>query len=258
MDATTVRQVSERATRVLAPNAGPMTLDGTNTYVLREGTDVVVVDPGPDDAGHLGRVLEVATADGGRVALVVLTHHHRDHTAGADALAERTGAPVRGAGRGEPFADGERLAAGALGLTVLTTPGHTADSVCLLLPADGLLLTGDTVLGRGSTVLAWPDGDVTAYLATLDRLLALARSHEVVAIAPGHGPHVDEPAATLENIRTHRNARLAEVRAAVAAGARTPEDVVRRVYGDVDPALESAAGQSARAQLAHLGIVPRT
>jgi glyoxylase-like metal-dependent hydrolase (beta-lactamase superfamily II) len=198
-------------------------------------------------------VAELATADGGRVALVLLTHGHADHVAGAPAFAARTGAPVRGAGHGQ-LRDGEPLDVGGLAVEVLATPGHTADSVSLLVPADRVLLTGDTVLGRGSTVLAWPDGDVGAYLATLERLLVLARDGRVAAIAPGHGPQVTRPAHVLESYRTHRNARLAEVRAAVAGGARTTADVLRTVYGDVGPGLAGAAGQSVRVQLRHLGV----
>jgi len=234
-----------------------MTLEGTNTWLLREpgGTDVAVVDPGPDDRGHLDRVLEAARSDGGRVAVVLLTHHHLDHTGAADALAAEAGVPVHGAGRG-PLDDGGRLEVGGLAVQVLATPGHTADSVSFLLPDEGLLLTGDTVLGRGTTVLAWPDGTVSDYLRTLDRLLPLVREGRVTRLAPGHGPPVEDPAAVLEALREHRVERLREVRAAVQGGADGLDEVVTAVYGPhLGADRRRAAALSVRAQLDHLGIV---
>lgn len=249
-------RLSGRATCVLAPNPGVMTLEGTNTWLLREpgSRDVVVVDPGPDNPGHVARVLESATSDGGRVAVVLLTHHHRDHAGAVGALAAQTGAPVRGAGHG-PLADGERLDAGGLAVQVLTTPGHTADSVSFLLPEEGLLLTGDTVLGRGTTVLAWPDGTVADYLRTLDELLRLAQEGRVTRLAPGHGPAVDDPAGALAALRQHRVERLQEVHAAVQGGAEDVDEVVTAVYGPhLGADRRRAAAMSVRAQLDHLAI----
>lgn len=251
------------ARRVLAPNPGPMTLEGTSTWVLGLGGGAVVVDPGPDDEGHLRRVLDVADGLGG-TRLVVLTHHHDDHRAGAPRLAGLAGAPVRaadadlqgGAARGTPgLADGDELDLPGARLVVVAAPGHTRDSVCLLLEAPGgapVLLTGDTVLGRGTSVVAHPDGDLGRYLATLDRLSALVDDRGVVALLPGHGPVVDRPAEVLAALAAHRRARLEEVRAAVRAGASTPAAVVARVYPDLDAALRPAAERSSAAALALL------
>src|SRR6185437_13125295 len=169
--------VSDRATCVLAPNPGPMTLDGTNTWVLAEpgSQDCVVVDPGPLDERHLAAVLEHVASRGLRVGTTLLTHGHADHAESAARFADLTGAPVRALGRGaDDLGDGDRVVLGDLELTVVATPGHTGDSLCFLVPADGTLLTGDTVLGRGTTVVAWPDGELAAYLASLERLERMA------------------------------------------------------------------------------------
>lgn len=241
----------DSARAVLAPNAGPMTLEGTNTWVLRApGTrQGVVIDPGPADAdAHLA----AAHAAAGEVALTLLTHHHRDHTGAVERWRELTGSPVRGAGRGAPLTDGEVLEIAGLTVETLHTPGHTRDSVCFLLP-DGLLLTGDTVLGRGSSVVPWPEGDLADYLASLDRLIDLTRAGRVRRLAPGHGPVVDEPLPLLEQLRRHRHERLDQVRGALAGGSRSAGDVVRAVYGDLDETLARAAESTVRAALVYLG-----
>ncbi len=243
---------------LLAPNPGPMTLDGTNTWIIGDpySAAAVVVDPGPADPGHLADILEVA---GGRIAVILLTHRHRDHTAGAAALAASSGCTVRAA---DPvfrigaagLSDGDQIDAGEHRLEVIVTPGHTDDSVSLLLTGQGAsrLLTGDTVLGRGTTVIAAPDGDLAAYLRSLDRLLELVERREVSQLLPGHGPVVDRPGEVLEGYRRHRYERLAQVREAVRAGAVTADDVVQRVYADVDRSLWPAAAQSVQAQLRYL------
>lgn len=245
---------SARATCVLAPNGGPMTLEGTNTWVLREpgSAEAVVVDPGPLDEAHLDRVRAAAEHDGGRVALVLLTHHHADHADAAEHLAALTGAVLRGAGRDQP-ADGETLTAGGLRAEVLATPGHTADSLCVLLPAEGLLLTGDTILGRGSTIVSWPDGDLGSYLTSLERLAGLAEEGSVQRIAPGHGALVTAPATAVRTLLRHRHDRLDQVRAALAAGASGVDAVLEAVYGPVDRRLAFAARTTVQAQLAYLG-----
>src|SRR3954471_2143866 len=252
---STLEQATTRALRLLAPNPGPMTLDGTNTWVLREPGDdrCVIVDPGPLDDGHLRRL-----ADHGPVAMIVLTHGHFDHAEGAPRLHELTGAPV--VARDERLCidasplqpDERRAVAGVEWLTVLT-PGHSSDSVCLMLGADRALLTGDTVLGRGTTVVAHPDGQLADYLDSLRRLRDLADA-DLDVLLPGHGPVLDAPVAVLEYYLAHREERLLQVRAAVDAGATTPMQVVERVYADVDPVLWPAAEKSGRAQLDYLGV----
>jgi glyoxylase-like metal-dependent hydrolase (beta-lactamase superfamily II) len=256
----------ERGTCVLAPNPGIMTLDGTNTWVLREpgARRSVVVDPGPSLVEHLDAVAEAA----GDVAVVLLTHHHADHAEAAREFAERVGAGVRALDPAyrlgsEGLVDGDVVEVDGLEVRVVGTPGHTGDSLSFLLPADGAVLTGDTVLGRGTTVVAHPDGKLGAYLESIDRLHALAESREVDRIWPGHGPVIDDALAVLTYYRSHRRERLAQVEAAldqlgetpaVAGAANTlPRRVVEIVYADVDPVLWGAAELSVRAQLAYLG-----
>ncbi len=251
--------VSARARVVLASNASPMTLDGTNTWVLAEpgARSVVVVDPGPDDPAHLQAVLDSVAAADQRVAVVLLTHRHPDHAEGARAFAELAGAPVRALDPtlrlgSEGLGGGQTVHVEGLDVRVVATPGHTADSLSFLLPADGSLLTGDTVLGRGWTVVAWPDGRLDAYLDSLRVLADLAAAGSVQRVLPGHGPVVEDPAAVVEQYRTHRLERLSQVRRAVAQGAATPAEVVATVYADVDRALWPAAELSVRAQLDYL------
>jgi glyoxylase-like metal-dependent hydrolase (beta-lactamase superfamily II) len=255
----------ERAFCVLAPNPGPMTLDGTNTWVLREpgGDLALVVDPGPQDEGHLGRVLAAVHATGARVAEVLLTHGHLDHSEGAVRFAELCGGSVRVRALdpayrlgSEGLGEGDVVGAGELVVRVVGTPGHTSDSLSFLVPADGAVLTGDTVLGRGSTVVAHPDGQLAAYLESLDRLHDLAEVGAVTSILPGHGPVLPDAMAAIEAYQEHRAERLEQVRGALAAGARSPRDVVERVYADVDPALWPAAELSVRAQLDYLAAQP--
>ena len=243
------------ATLIRADNPSPMTLEGTNTFVLDTGVGtVVVVDPGPLDEDHLAEV-----ADGRAVAFALLTHGHPDHAEGAPRFASIAGCDVyardpreRVGEQGPELADGEVLDLGGLTLTVLATPGHTSDSVSFLvrhpLDREGLLLTGDTILGRGTTVVAHPDGRLGPYLDSLVRLSQLQR----VILGPGHGPvRPDAPAVARDYLR-HRAERLEQVRQALAAGDTTPGEVVARVYADVDRSLWPAAELSVRAQLDYL------
>ncbi len=245
---------------VLAPNPGPMTLDGTNTWLLGPdgARDLAVVDPGPLDEGHLQAVLDRVVVRGARVATVLLTHGHPDHSAGARRFAELSGAPVRAldpAHRlgGQGLAGGDEVVTGELRIRVLSTPGHSGDSLCFVLP-DGGVLTGDTVLGRGTTVVAHPDGRLDDYLASLNRLVDLAESGTLGHVLPGHGAPLDRPLDVLRYYLRHRAERLDQVRAAVNAGATTPHEVVAHVYADVDRALWPAAELSVRAQLQYLGV----
>jgi glyoxylase-like metal-dependent hydrolase (beta-lactamase superfamily II) len=252
-------QVTDRALCVLCPNPSPMTLDGTNTWVLLEpgSTDAVVIDPGPLDDGHLQAVVAAVAARGAHVAQTILTHGHADHAEGAGRFAELTGAPTRAVGRGhDDLADGDVVTAGGLELRVVATPGHTSDSLSFALPADHALLTGDTVLGRGTTVVAHPDGELAAYLASLERIAHLTGDGEVTAILPGHGPVVPDAAAMVAFYRTHRAERLEQVRQALVDGAGTAPDVVQavveRVYADVPREVWPAAAMSVAAQLDYL------
>jgi glyoxylase-like metal-dependent hydrolase (beta-lactamase superfamily II) len=242
-------------TLVRANNPSPMTLEGTNTYVLRAPGALasVVVDPGPLDESHL-----VAVGALGPVALILLTHGHPDHAEGAHVFQEMTGAPMAAV---EPrlVVDAEPLRGGATftdvgGLTVrtLATPGHTSDSVSFVVDEDvPALLAGDTILGRGSTVVAHPDGQLAPYLDSLARLRDLGP----MLLLPGHGPVRADAATLAADYLAHREQRLAQVRAAVAAGDRTAKDVVRRVYVDVDESLWPAAELSVLAQLDYLAAV---
>ena len=252
--------VTSRATCVLAPNPGAMTLEGTNTWVLMEpgATDCVVVDPGPLDEQHLQRVLAVVAGRGARVALTLLTHGHPDHAESAWRFAALTGAPVRAVGNGHDDLDArEQLTVGGLDLVVVATPGHTSDSRSFLLVADNALLTGDTILGRGTSVVAWPDGELAAYLLSLQRIEAMTGSREVTRILPGHGPTVSDAAAVVHFYREHRQDRLEQVRAAVASGMVGADAVVEVVYADVPRELWPAARLSVLAQLDYLAVSGR-
>ncbi|HYO39059.1 MAG TPA: MBL fold metallo-hydrolase [Nocardioidaceae bacterium] len=249
-----------RARCVLAPNAGVMTLDGTNTWVLREpgAGRSVVVDPGPMSRQHLDSVASYA----GEVAVVLLTHGHLDHSEAARAFAERSGCGVRALDPqhrlgGEGLSDGDVVAVDGLEVHVVATPGHTSDSLSFVVPAERAVLTGDTVLGRGTTVVAHPDGRLGAYLDSLHRLHALAEAQEIRAVWPGHGPVLDDALPVLDHYLAHRRERLEQVREALhGLGDVPPEELPRRVvesvYADVDPVLWGAAELSVRAQLDHL------
>jgi glyoxylase-like metal-dependent hydrolase (beta-lactamase superfamily II) len=247
--------VTDRTSYVLAANPGIMTLDGTNTWILREpgAARSVVVDPGPSGDEHLRSVLAAA----GEVGLVLFTHRHFDHTEALDRIVELTGAPARSTDpeftRGAaPLVDGETIDVDGLVIEVVATPGHTTDSTCFLLGAEGSLLSGDTILGRGTTVIAHPDGVLGPYLDSLAHIREMVEEGLATRILPGHGPVIDEPAQVLDFYLEHRAERLDQVRAAVDAGATTPREVVERVYRDVDEILWPAAELSVAAQLDYL------
>jgi glyoxylase-like metal-dependent hydrolase (beta-lactamase superfamily II) len=252
-------EFGERARCVLAPNPNMMTLDGTNTWVLREpgARRSVVVDPGPEIVEHLDGVAERA----GEVGVVLLTHGHLDHSEAARSFAERMGCGVRALDPrhrlgSEGLQDGDVVEVDGLEVHVVGTPGHTSDSLSFVLPAERAVLTGDTVLGRGTTVVAHPDGQLGAYLDSLHRLHALAEAQEVTTVWPGHGPVIDDALAALDHYLAHREERLAQVRAALEELAPDQPDlaraVVEKVYADVDPVLWGAAELSVRAQIAYL------
>ncbi|MFE6615534.1 MBL fold metallo-hydrolase [Amycolatopsis sp. NPDC057786] len=242
-----LRQVTPTASVLLEHNPSSMTLEGTNSWVLRGpgAAGSVVVDPGHEDIEHLTLLAET-----GAVELIVLTHHHPDHAEGAPWFAERVGAPVRAFDEslcigGKSLVDGEVIEAGGLRLSVLHTPGHTGDSICLV--SDGQILTGDTILGRGTTVLH----DLGDYLRSLRKLIRLPGGTTGL---PGHGPELPDLAATAREYLAHREERLDQVRSALEKlGAdATPRQVVEVVYADVDKALWAPAEWSVQAQLDYL------
>ena len=244
---------------ILAPNPSPMTLDGTNTWLLgaSDSPELVLVDPGPDDPAHL-RAVQTALGDrGARVGVILLTHGHVDHSAGARLFAAELNAPVRALDPthrygGEGLAAGEVVAGGDVTVDVVGTPGHSSDSLSFSIRDAGVILTGDTVLGRGTTVVAYPDGSLAEYLASLQRLRSLALASEAHLMLPGHGPTVTEPEALLDAYIAHRAERLEQVRVAIAAGAESPMDVVEQVYQPIPDAVIPAALASVRAQWDYL------
>lgn len=210
-------------TLIRADNPGYMTLEGTNTWVLDDGT---VIDPGPDDDAHIEAI--IATT---QVKRILVTHGHPDHVDALEKLTLMTGAKL-----GEVPEDLQRL----------DTPGHTADSVCYI--GRGVVFTGDTILGRGSSVVAWPDGNVADYLKSLEKLMTFSG----VPALPGHGPALPDTAQAAKWLHGHRMERLEQVKSALQRGAQTPQEVVDLVYADVEPALKWAAEWSVRAQLEYL------
>ena len=252
-------ELTETLVRVIAPNASHMTLDGTNTYVVGErGSGAAfVIDPGPDDRAHLARVRSALAGLDAECCGIVVTHHHLDHSEAARSWGAALGARVAAATKevagpdGKLLSDGDALSAGGVTLTAVPTPGHCADHLCFRLP-DGGLLSGDHILGRGTSVVAWPEGDLAAYLSSLRRVLDLGPD----ALFPGHGPELTEdPGAVISYYLDHRAWREERVLAAVeeeADLASRPADLVAKIYADVDPVLWPAAELSTRACLVKL------
>ena len=253
-------------TRVTAPNPGPFTYTGTCTYLIGDARGVAVVDPGPRSDEHLRAVLAAAP---GPVAKVLVTHTHLDHSANARALAEATGAPVLGCaphavspGDAPPaldlgadfqfrpdraLADGEAILLPSCTITAVATPGHTGNHLAFAVGGgeDSPLLTGDHVMGWSTSVVAPPDGDMAAYLRSLDRLLA----RDDTAYLPGHGPPIHAPRPFVAALREHRQARDDAILAALERGPATPDEIVALVYDGLAPALRVAASLNV---LAHL------
>ena len=243
-------------TRVLAPNPSPMTLDGTNTYLVGApgSGQAVLVDPGPDDPAHLAAVEAALAARDARCVAVLVTHHHGDHAEAAAPWGARLGAQVAAADarvagpQGRVLEPGERLVLAGTTLGVVPTPGHTADHLAFRLES-GAVLVGDHVLGRGTSVVTHPEGDVVAYLESLRRVHDLGPS----ALYCGHGPELTEDTtAVLDFYLAHRAFREAQLLAAMVRGARTVDALVADVYAAVPQDLWPAAAQSTRATLAKL------
>jgi glyoxylase-like metal-dependent hydrolase (beta-lactamase superfamily II) len=246
-----LRRVTDTASVLLCDNPGLLTLDGTNTWVLQgPGSDeLVIVDPGPDDDAHIERIAGLGT-----IPLVLISHKHGDHTDAIDKLVERTGAVVRAVGSGflrglgGPLSDGEVIDAAGLRISVLATPGHTADSLSFVL--DDAVLTADTVLGRGTTVIDNEDGSLRDYLESLRRLQGLGARR----VLPGHGPDLGDLEAVTQMYLAHREQRLAQVRDAleVLGEDASARQIVEHVYTDVDEKLWDSAEWSVQAQLDYI------
>lgn len=232
-----------RVIRVLAPNPGLRELEGTNTWIVGD-PPAIVIDPGPEDETHLREVIRTA----GRVGAIVLTHDHPDHAPGARPLAAMTGATVyahRPADGVERVRDGETVTSGSATLSVVATPGHTPDHLALFTATTRSLFTGDAVLGRGTSVIDPPEGDLVAYLRSLRRMRELAPR----TIYPGHGSIVLRAMATLDGYLQHRAMREKQVLSALGDAWRSPEEMVAEIYADYPPELHELA---ARSVLAHL------
>ncbi|HYJ22437.1 MAG TPA: MBL fold metallo-hydrolase [Solirubrobacterales bacterium] len=217
--------------RIVAPNPGPMTLEGTNTYLYGEGL-CVVIDPGSEDEGHLEAIRAAAAARGG-IGLVLLTHSHGDHTAGADQLGAEVVLP----------AGGETHA----GLRVIATPGHAADHVCFLSDG-GVCFSGDLVLGLGSTIVPPGDNSLAAFMSSL----ALLQAEEIELMAPGHGPWITDPAAKLAEYVEHREMRERRLLAALERGERSRAALLAETWDDVPVELLPMAAMAMESHLEKL------
>lgn len=248
--ASRTRRLSERVQVVLASNPSPMTLEGTNTYIVGGGNQVIVIDPGPHDDAHFDRVL--AAAGDAEIVGVFLTHWHADHSEGVRPFAERAGAPIGSWSpmtSGEPLEiplhDGERAGDGEIHLTALHTPGHASDHLSFWLEEERALFTGDHILGRGTTVVAFPDGDMSAYM----RSLQIVKERAAARLYPGHGPVIEDPAPVVAEYIEHRLMREQQVADALPGSV---DEIVARIYHGVDPILHPVAAMSVRAHLAKL------
>jgi glyoxylase-like metal-dependent hydrolase (beta-lactamase superfamily II) len=255
--------------RIIAKNPGPFTFRGTGTYVVGDGA-VAVIDPGPDLAEHVAALL--ASLAGERISHILVTHTHRDHSPAARAVKEATGAPTYGFGphaggrRGEAGSpgteeggdwdfvpdivvhDGDEIAGDKWRFAAVHTPGHTSNHLCFALPDSGILFSGDHVMGWSTSVIAPPDGDMAAYMASLDKLLPRADS----VYWPTHGPAITEPQRHVAAFIAHRREREAGVLDCLRAGIETVDAMVARLYLGLDPALRPAAGRSVLAHLIDL------
>ena len=266
MDAPgTVERLHPLVRRVLAPNPSPFTFTGTMSYIVGTG-EVAVVDPGPAIAGHVDALL-AATA-GERIAAIVCTHTHRDHSPASRPLQAATGAsivgcaalapPDDGSGADESFdadyapdralADGGTLAGPGWTLAAIATPGHTSNHLCFALPEAGALFSGDHVMGWSTSIVSPPDGDMGAYVASLDRLLA----RDDGVYYPGHGPAIEQPAKHVRGLILHRRHREAQILARLREGQGTVPLMVAAMYADIDPRLHPAAERSVLAHLIDL------
>lgn len=252
--------LSPMVRRIVCENPSFMTGPGTNTYLV--GIDeIAVIDPGPEDAGHLEAI---AGCGGDRIRWILLTHTHPDHAPGAVALRERTGAQLLAFGPGPEnlpidgtLGDNDVIEATEYHLKVLHTPGHASDHLCYLLPEERTLFTGDHIMQGSTVVIAPPDGDMKAYLASLERLRQI--KPRLRAIAPGHGHLIENPNDVIDEYISHRLAREQQVLDALrAAGSATIADLVSAIYSDVPVELHPVAAYSVWAHLRKLAAEGRT
>jgi glyoxylase-like metal-dependent hydrolase (beta-lactamase superfamily II) len=228
---------------VVAPNPGPYTGPGTNTWIVEAGPVVAVIDPGPDEESHLAAIN--ARIGGATVGVVLVTHSHPDHLPLAERLASSHHASVQ---RYPELGDQDVVRVGTLNVTALHTPGHSPDHLCFWLAGDRALFTGDLILGRGSSMITYPEGDVAAYLRSLDRVAALRPRR----LFPGHWDPVDDAMGKIDEYRRHRLEREAQVLAELTRGGGTASELTRRVYGELDDQLMVAAEMTMRAHLRKL------
>jgi glyoxylase-like metal-dependent hydrolase (beta-lactamase superfamily II) len=250
--------------RILAPNPGPFTFTGTNTFVVGQGR-VAVIDPGPLSIGHVEALL--ASLGSETVGWILVTHTHIDHSPAAALLKARTGAPTYGFGphgRGADgideagadrnfvpdvaLADGEMIEGPDWRLQAVHTPGHASNHLCIALPQERLLLSGDHVMGWSTTVVSPPDGDMTAYMNSLHRLL----QRDDTLYLPAHGPAITDPLSRVGDLIAHRKGRRAAILRELAGGEATIDALVRVIYAGLDPFLHPAAGRSVLAHLIEL------
>lgn len=237
---------------IRAPNPGPLTGPGTNTWVFGSG-ESLVIDPGPANEAHLSRVAEAARTVGPVIA-IACTHHHTDHLEGAARLSEMTGAPLavhfqRTSQAGDlPLHDGDRLLVGRVGLTAIHTPGHASDHLCFFDEISRRLFTGDHVLQGTTSLVVPPDGDMAAYLDSLERVLKLGP----LRIHPGHGEVVEDGEAAIRELIDHRLRREAQILDQLRGGAAAPEDLVPRLYSSYPSAVLGMAAGTVHAHLLKL------
>lgn len=253
-------RLSPRVTRVLAPNPSPFTFKGTGVYLVEDGDSVIAIDPGPDMPEHIDALKHAIGTR--RLSHILITHTHRDHSPASRALKAWSGARVYAAAPAPHAAategqvdeahdhafvpdvivkDGEVIA----GLTCIATPGHTANHMCFALESEKALFSGDHVMGWSTSVIAPPDGNMAAYLESLERLLT--RDDEIYY--PTHGSPIADPQGWLRDLIAHRHERAAQVAAAVTAGSDTVEAIAAQLYPDLDPALRGAAKAQVKAHL---------